>query len=161
MIEEPATVVSVELGHAMVETLQRPACGSCASTASCGTSVLSGLFKRRYNRLRVSNPIDARPGDQVIIGLPENTLLKVSFLAYLLPLVCMLLMAIVMQAVATHLVWRLGELPQVLGGLLGLIAGFFLLKRHAGQALNESGYQAAILRPANTDPVVFSKEYTG
>lgn len=161
MIEEPATVILVNDGYALVETRQRPACGACASSGNCSTSVLSGLFKRRYNRLRVSNPIDARPGDRVIIGLQENTLLKVSFLAYLLPLACMILMAILMQALARQFVWQVGELPQVLGGLFGLIAGFLLLKRYAGQERNESDYQAVILRPASTTPVAFSREFPG
>ncbi|MES9975722.1 MAG: SoxR reducing system RseC family protein, partial [Candidatus Thiodiazotropha sp.] len=116
MIEEPATVISIDDEHAVVETEQRPACGACANAGGCSTSVLSGLFKRRHNRLRVFNPIHARPGQRVIIGLQENALLKVSFLAYLLPLVCMILMAILMQAAATLFIWQIGELPQVVGG---------------------------------------------
>ncbi|PVV27727.1 MAG: peptide ABC transporter substrate-binding protein, partial [gamma proteobacterium symbiont of Ctena orbiculata] len=86
MIEEPATVISVDDGYAVVETQQRAACGTCASASSCSTSVLSGLFKRRHNRLRVSNPIHAKPGARVIIGVEENVFLKISFLVYLLPL---------------------------------------------------------------------------
>ncbi|PUB84978.1 MAG: hypothetical protein DBP01_14640, partial [gamma proteobacterium symbiont of Ctena orbiculata] len=118
-------------------------------------------FKRRHNRLRVFNPIHARPGQRVIIGLQENALLKVSFLAYLLPLVCMILMAILMQAAATLFIWQIGELPQVVGGLLGLIGGFILLRQLAGQKQNEPGYQAVILRLAGTVNVEFSKEYIG
>jgi sigma-E factor negative regulatory protein RseC len=161
MIEEPATVIFVDDGYAMVETQQRPACGSCASTSSCSTSVLSGLFKRRYTQIRVSNPIAAKPGEQVIIGLEENALLKISFLAYLLPLLCMMLMAILMRALATHLAWQLGELPQVLGGLFGLMTGYVLLQWFAGHKQNESRYQAVILRPLNTARVGFSKDYPG
>jgi sigma-E factor negative regulatory protein RseC len=150
MIEESATVISIDDGYATVETQQQPACGACAAASGCSTSVLSGLFKRSHTRLRVSNPIHAKPGEQVIIGLPENTFLKVSFLAYLLPLACMILIAILMQAVATHINWQFGELPQVLGGLLGLISGFFLLRLLTGQKQNEPGYQAVILRLAGT-----------
>lgn len=150
MIEEPATVISSDDGYAIVDTRERPACGACANAGGCSTSVLSGLFKRRHNRLRVSNPIHAKPGEQVVIGLREDTFLKVSFLAYLLPLLSMILTAILMQAVATYFNWQLGELPQVLGGLLGLISGFFLLRIFAGKTQNEPGYQAVILRLADT-----------
>jgi sigma-E factor negative regulatory protein RseC len=153
MIEESATIISVDDGYAIVETQLRPACGACASANSCSTSVLSGLFKRNNNRLRVSNPIHASPGEQVIIGLQEKTFLKVSFLAYLLPLVCMILVAILMQLVATNFNWQIGELPQVLGGLLGLISGLFLLRLFAGQKQDEPGYQAVILRLAGTTRV--------
>ncbi|MEW8053052.1 MAG: SoxR reducing system RseC family protein [Candidatus Thiodiazotropha sp.] len=161
MIEESATVISADDGYAVVETQQSPACGACANASGCSTSVLSGLFKRRHNRLRVSNPIDAKPGQQVIIGLQENTLLKVSLLAYLLPLVSMFLVAILMQAVATHFMWQLGELPQVVGGLLGLITGFILLRQLAVQKRDEPGYQAVILRLSGTVKIDFSKEYIG
>jgi sigma-E factor negative regulatory protein RseC len=161
MIEEPAIVISADDKYAIVETQQRPACGACTHTRDCSTSLLSALFKRSYNRLRVSNPIHAKAGEQVVIGLEENALLKVSFLAYLLPLICMILMAILLQAVTTYFKWRIGELPQVLGGLLGLIGGFYLLRLLAGQKQDEPGYQAVILRLADTARVEFPKEYVG
>ncbi|MCU7871567.1 MAG: SoxR reducing system RseC family protein [Candidatus Thiodiazotropha sp. (ex Lucinoma borealis)] len=161
MIEEPATVISLENDFAIVETQQRAACGSCSSVNSCSTTVLSGLFKRRHNRLKVANPIQARPGEQVIIGLQEQALLKVSFIAYLLPLVCMILVAILVQSLATQFAWQGGELPQVIGGLLGLISGFLLLKRLAEQRRDKPGYQPVILRQAKGTPVQFSKEYVG
>lgn len=161
MIEEPATVISAEDGYALVETHQRPACGACASAGSCSTSILSGLFKRRHNRLKVSNPIHAKPGEQVIIGLREEALLKISFMAYLFPLMCMILMAVLMQGLAAYFAWHAGELPQVTGGLLGLIGGFLLLKRLAGQGRERAGYKPVILRSAGTATVNFSKECVG
>ncbi|MGD8914229.1 MAG: SoxR reducing system RseC family protein [Candidatus Thiodiazotropha sp.] len=161
MIEEPAIVISTDDRYAIVETQQRPACGTCTSAGNCSTSVLSALFKRRHNRLRVSNPIHAKAGEQVVIGLEENALLKVSFLAYLLPLICMILVAILLQAVTTYFNWQIGELPQVLGGLLGLIGGFYLLRLLAEQKQDEPGYQTVILRLADTARVEFPKEYVG
>ncbi|MBT2970681.1 MAG: hypothetical protein B6D72_10080 [gamma proteobacterium symbiont of Ctena orbiculata] len=161
MIEEPATVISVDDGYAFVETRQSPACGACSSAGSCTTSVLSGLFKRRHTRLRVSNPIDAKAGEHVIIGLAEGALLKVSFMAYLLPLLSMILLALLMQVLASHFAWQAGELPQVAGGLLGLMAGFLLLRHIAGQQRDKPDYQAVILRLANTNTVEFSREYVG
>ncbi|MES9968848.1 MAG: SoxR reducing system RseC family protein [Candidatus Thiodiazotropha sp.] len=161
MIEEPATVISVDDGYAVVETQQRAACGTCDSAGSCSTTVLSGLFKRRHNRLRVSNPIHAKPGERVIVGVQENAFLKISFLAYLLPLLCMIVMAILMQAAATRFTPVIGELPQVVGGLLGLISGFFLLRLFTGQKQDQPGYQAVILRSADTASVNFSREYVG
>ncbi len=155
MIEESATVVRVEDGYAIVETQNQAACGSCQSSGSCSTSVLSGLFKRHKNELRVLNPISAKPGEQVIIGLQETSLLKVSFLAYLLPLACLLLMAVAAQQLSTQFVWMLGELPTILGGLLGLAIGLFLLRRSAAHRATDPNYQAVILRQAASQPVSF------
>jgi sigma-E factor negative regulatory protein RseC len=155
MIEESATVVQVKDGYTIVTTRQRAACGSCHSAGSCSTTVLSGLFKRRQNQLRVLNPIAAQPGEQVIIGLQEQALLKVSISAYLLPLACMLLLAIVVQQVSDRFMLSLGELPAIVGGLLGLIIGLFLFKRLSVRRSSDSNYQAVILRQAMTQQIPF------
>ncbi|MCU7904686.1 MAG: SoxR reducing system RseC family protein [Candidatus Thiodiazotropha sp. (ex Epidulcina cf. delphinae)] len=153
MIEEPATVVSLDEQYAVVVTEQRAACGSCRSAGGCSTTLLAGLFKRRHNQLTVLNPIQAKPGERVIIGLREQTLLKVSVLAYLLPLVCMIAAAILMQGLTAHFAWHGGELSLVVGGLLGLIAGLLPLRRLTGRKGGDPGYQVVILRQAGTTSV--------
>jgi sigma-E factor negative regulatory protein RseC len=155
MIEEHATVLQVDGTHAIVATQQRAACGSCASEGSCSTTVLSGLFKRRPNQLKVLNPIAAQPGEQVVIGLQEQALLKVSLTAYLLPLACMLLSAIAVQALTERFMLRFGELPTILGGLLGLIIGLFLFKALSRRRVSDPNYQAVILRQAMRQKVPF------
>jgi sigma-E factor negative regulatory protein RseC len=153
MIEESAIVVQVSDDYAIVETEQRAACGSCKSAGSCSTSLLSGLFKRRHNQLRVLNPIHARPGERVVIGVHENALLKVSFSAYLLPLLCMLLMAIAVEQLTDRFLYRLGELPIIGGGLLGLVIGLLLFRRLSARRLLDPDYQAVILRPVMTQHI--------
>ncbi len=155
MIEERATVVRLDEDYAVVETQQRAACGSCQSAGSCSTSVLAGLFKRRPNQLRVLNPIQAQPGEAVIIGLREQALLKVSFSAYLLPLVCMLLSAIVAHQLTLDFLPLLGELPTIGGGLLGLIFGIYLFKALAQRKATDPSYQPVILRQAMTQHIPF------
>jgi sigma-E factor negative regulatory protein RseC len=155
MIEETATVVDVQDDYAIVATAQRAACGSCDSSGSCSTSVLSGLFKRRQNQLTVLNPIHAQPGEQVIIGLQETALIKASFMAYLLPLLCMMFAAIAVQQLTEYYKLLGGELPIVVGGLLGLFAGLFLFKRITVRKRSDPAYQAVILRQANIHPARF------
>lgn len=155
MIEETAKVVRIEGEYAFVETEKRAACGSCESQGSCSTTVLAGLFKRRYNHLRVLNTVLAKPGEQVVIGLQEQALLKLSMLAYLLPLIFMILAAIAAQYLIGLFNIQSGELPQVIGGLLGLIGGFFLLRLLAHKNRHDPGYQAVILRHADRISVPF------
>jgi sigma-E factor negative regulatory protein RseC len=155
MIEETATVVRVDDEYAFVETQKRAACGSCQSQSSCSTTVLSGLFKRRFNHLKVLNTVSAKPGEQVVIGLQEQALIRLSMLAYLMPLFCMILVAIAAQYLMdTYTAYR-GELPQVIGGLLGLIGGFFLLKLLAFKNRHDPDYQAVMLRHADRVSVPF------
>ncbi|MCG8018038.1 MAG: SoxR reducing system RseC family protein [Candidatus Thiodiazotropha sp. 'RUGA'] len=155
MIEETAMVVRIDGEYAFVETQKRAACGSCDSQGSCSTTVLAGLFKRRYNHLRVVNTVFAKPGEQVIIGLQEQALVKLSMLAYLLPLISMILAAIAAQYLFGLFHIQSGELPQVIGGLLGLIGGFFLLRLLATKNRHDPGYQAVMLRHADRVSVPF------
>jgi sigma-E factor negative regulatory protein RseC len=156
MIEETATVVGLSDGFAIVETQQRAACNSCQSASGCSTSVLSGLFKRRPNQLKVLNPVHARPGDKVIIGLQESALLKVSMTAYLMPLFCMIVIAIGAEFLARTFAIQGGELPSIAGGLLGLLAGLMLFKRISARNASDPAFQAVILRLANSQPVRFA-----
>jgi sigma-E factor negative regulatory protein RseC len=153
MIEETARIVRVDHEFAFVETQQRAPCGSCQSTGSCSTTVLAGLFKRRPNELKVLNAIDAKPGEQVVIGIQEGALVKISLLVYLIPLVGILAGAIIVQQTVGYLKLSMGELPQVVGGLLGLIGGLMLLQRFALKRDHDPGFQAVILRRANQTPV--------
>ncbi len=155
MIEENATVVSCEGDRAVVETQQKAACGSCHSADSCGTSVISGLFKRKHNQLRVLNAIDAKPGERVVIGLQERALVNASLVAYLLPLFFMISFALAGQELMGQYFQSAGELIAILCGLLGLILGLFLAQRHALGGERDSAFQAVILRQASISPVHF------
>ena len=152
MIEESALVVACDDGFAIVETQSRAACGSCSAGSGCSTSVLAGLFKRKQNRLRVLNPIQAVPGQRVVIGLRERALVSSSLMVYLVPLVCLLLGAIAMREAALHWAWPSAELGGIVGGLLGLILGFVPLRRFARISSRNPNYQAVVLRRETGEP---------
>ena len=155
MIEETATVVACEDGFAIVETQSKAACGACGAEHSCSTSVLSDLFKRRHNRLKVLNPIQATPGQKVVVGIQEQALVTVSLMAYLMPLMCLILAAMATQQVALYWGWSYAELSSIAGGLLGLMAGLSLLKRFSLRNKHEPAFQAVILRLEVSQPVQF------
>ncbi len=155
MIEESARVLRVEAGFAVVETRQRAACGSCQSSGSCSTSVLAGLFKRHDNELRVLNSLDVHPGEEVIIGVQEQALVKLSLLAYLMPIMGMIAGAIVTDRWVRDYLSMSGELPQIIGGIMGLAGGFWLLQRFSRSRHNDPEYQAVILRRAPRTRVGF------
>jgi len=148
MLEESARVIACEAGFAIVETQVQAACSGCQAQAGCTTSALAGLFKRRHNRLKVLNPIQAAPGQGVIIGLPEQSLVSISLVAYLLPLWSMLLGAIGLQEAGAYWLWRGGELASIIGGLSGLAIGLLLLRRFSCRHAYDPSYQAVILRRA-------------
>ncbi|MFW2374164.1 MAG: SoxR reducing system RseC family protein [Gammaproteobacteria bacterium] len=90
MIEETATVVAVEGAYALLQTQRQSACQSCSVKTGCGTSVLSQVVGQRSSQLKVENTLQLKVGDEVVIGLLENSLVKGSLLIYALPIMLML-----------------------------------------------------------------------
>lgn len=142
MIETPATVVAVKPGLAWVETVRQSACGSCGSTGSCGTSVVAKLFGAPRSRLRIDDAQGLRVGEQVVIGIPDGTLVRASFVAYLIPL----LFLIAGSGVATHL--GAGEGGVALTGLAGLGIGFWVSGRLTGGPSARERYRPVLVRRA-------------
>jgi len=121
MLEETATVVAVENDSVWVESESRSACSQCSST-HCSSSALSQLFSVQRNRLRLDNDLDAQVGDQVVIGIPDELLVRASVWGYLFPLLAMVGFAIAGNA------WHLSEGLQVLLAMLGLAGGFYSVR---------------------------------
>lgn len=142
MIEEDARVVAAEPGFAWVEVRRRNACASCAISSGCGTSAISELFGARIDRLRVVNGIGAEVGDRVVIGIAEGALTRASLLAYLLPLLALMLAALGARMAGA------GEGLGALAGILGLGLGFWIAGRATGGTAGREGYRPVLLRGA-------------
>lgn len=128
MIEQTARVVSTQHGHAWVLPVNSANCNTCATKSSLGCSnALSFLTssKAKAEPIYVQNPLHAKPGEDVVIGMQGNTLIIYSLLAYLLPLISMLIFAILGGQV-----FQVLNLPHeagaTLAGVAGLISGFKL-----------------------------------
>ena len=94
MIEERARVIAVKNGQLLLEAQTRTACQGCEARKGCGTSVLSGWVGRKFTRFQAQNTVDAAVGDEVIVGLAEDAMLKGSILVYLMPLLAMIVSAV-------------------------------------------------------------------
>ena len=90
MIEERARVVAIEDDQLLLEAETRAACNACAARQGCGTSVLSKWVGRKFTRFQAQNTINAQVGDEVVVGLAEEAMLKGSVVVYLLPLLAMI-----------------------------------------------------------------------
>lgn len=147
MITERATVISCANGFAEVQTERRTSCSSCSAKSGCGTSLVESLFKRRASQLRVANPLDAQPGDQVTIGLEDGLVQRAALLLYAVPLMGLIGGAIFGDAV------QHSELASILFGLLGLGAGL-LVVRVVTQQTRLDASQACILRIERSSSVL-------
>ncbi|HBC56841.1 MAG TPA: hypothetical protein DCZ03_06725, partial [Gammaproteobacteria bacterium] len=63
----------------------------CSLNKGCGTASIDRLLGAKRARLKVMlTQLEVRPGDQVIIGIPEHSMLRMAVMVYFLPLVGMI-----------------------------------------------------------------------
>ncbi|MEQ1602437.1 MAG: SoxR reducing system RseC family protein [Methylophilaceae bacterium] len=145
MIEENAIVVDLENDMAMLEVIRRTPCGLCGQTRGCGISLWGRLFGHRNNVFKAINRVNARIGDNVIVGINEQALLMSALTLYGIPLLTTLAGALVGAAFPGENS-LLADRHAAFGALAGLVAGLLWLKVHSsGLGLN-SNYQPVILR---------------
>lgn len=144
MLEESAIVIDVHDGYLWVESQSRSACGQC-STSSCTTSVISKMFGVRANHLMLKNSLDVRPGQHVIIGIPDDLLVRASIWAYMVPLIFM-----VMGTVLGNILGLNDGLQSVLA-LSGLILGFYLVRGITQSVKSRKRFIPQLLRVADND----------
>ncbi len=87
MIEELAVVVKIENHQVWVVSGQNSACGGCQQKASCTTNALGSVLKKKS--VPVDCDIQLKTGDEVMVAIDENLLLRASLLLYLVPLIAL------------------------------------------------------------------------
>jgi len=144
-LTETGRVVAVEEKSIWVETIRRSTCGSCAAEKGCGHGLMNKVSdgKRAYVRVLPGSPgIDAcKIDDQVRFSIPEEVILRGSFVAYLLPLLAML-------GGAAGAAWLFPGSPDAaaaLGAGAGLAIGFAAVRWHALVHRDDPGYQPVLL----------------
>jgi sigma-E factor negative regulatory protein RseC len=125
MIEEKAVVISSNAQYAWVSPMKSGSCSGCPSESTCSTSFLNSILKRKSQRtIRIENLDNATTGEHVIVGIHSVNLLLSSVLAYLLPILCLLLFALIGKVF-------FNETVSIVLGLAGLAFGFLAANRAA------------------------------
>ncbi|WP_257295704.1 SoxR reducing system RseC family protein [Endozoicomonas sp. YOMI1] len=91
MIEEQGRVLAVQCDFVWVETIRQSGCSSCIARNGCGQH-LSEQYRASssFSYIKALCPWVVKKGDMVVVGIPEDSLLKASFLIYLFPLLLMM-----------------------------------------------------------------------
>lgn len=145
MIEEQIEVVEVLGDQLILQAKTKSACGSCAVNKGCGTSLLSKVVGRKFTRFQVDNSVNAVAGDTVVVGIPEDALLKGSLVMYILPIVFMLSFAVFSDfALSVSLQSR--DLIIAGSSITGLILGFLLSKWYFQRQSNAQHFSPVVLR---------------
>jgi sigma-E factor negative regulatory protein RseC len=94
--------------------------------------------------LRIEDTQGLQLGERVVIGIPDGTLVRASFVAYLLPLVSLIAAA----GLATRL--GAGEGAVALTGIAGLEIGLWLSGLMTGGQSARDRYRPVLLRRGST-----------
>jgi sigma-E factor negative regulatory protein RseC len=87
MIEELAVVVKIENHQVWVEAGTNSACGGCVQKGTCATNAIGSVLKKKS--VPVDCDIQLKTGDQVMVAIDENMLLRAALLLYLVPLIAL------------------------------------------------------------------------
>lgn len=126
MITEIGTVQEIKKTYAVIKVQKSSACAQCSSRETCDIS-------NRDMTIEVINDIQAKKGDLVKLTMPEGTLLKASFLVYLLPVIALLAGAFSGKALAAAM--DINQTLASLGGgflLMGIVF-YLLIRRHRSE----------------------------
>ena len=146
MLEETAQVVRIIGNEVWVETQRRSSCSSCSAEKGCGTATLSKVLGNRRNVVRVLSAMPLRVGDQVVIGIREQALVRGSLAVYAVPILLLLLGGLIGELGAEQFIWENAEFASVTLGISGLIAGLVWLKRFTRRIRNDPNFQPVVLR---------------
>ena len=124
-----------------VETMAKESCGSCSANTTCGHSILGRWFTRR----RQCIPVGCRKGEAsllavgqwVEVGMPVSLIVRASLVAYMLPLVGLLIGTLLFSQFA--MAWQLAlsvEMSSIIGAVVGLLLGVWAAKRVSQRLLN-------------------------
>ncbi len=148
MIEETAQVVALSDDGIWVETQRRSACGQCAANKGCGTATLSRVLGNKRSRIKALNPQEKKVsvGDEVVIGINEQALVRGSLAIYIAPLLALFVFGILGQTLATQFAVFNSDIVVIGFSILGLLAGFGWVRSFSKAISVDEQYQPVLLR---------------
>jgi sigma-E factor negative regulatory protein RseC len=155
MLEEAAQVVRIDGDEVWVETQRRSTCASCAAEKGCGTATLAKVLGKRRTLVRVLSDQPLSVGDQVVIGIREQALVRGSLAVYAVPILLLLLGGLTGELGAQHFLWDNAELASLVLGVSGLMAGLLWLRQFTRRIEYDDNYQPLVLRKLVSDAAKF------
>lgn len=95
MARETAIVTGLSGNYAMVRTERTAGCSACSEKNLCNS--LGGGKDLEFQAM---NPVNAKPGDTVLLDFKASRLLQLSFLLYIFPIIVLLTGAVIGDSIA-------------------------------------------------------------
>lgn len=144
MLLESGRVVAVETDGVWVETIRKSTCGSCAVQKGCGHGLLNSVSSGRRSLIRaLPGDLDlaqCHVDDEVQISIPDEVILRGSFIVYIIPLVIMMAGTMMGSSVATN-----ADVGGAVGAAAGFVLGFSLVRLHARLHRDDRSLQPTVV----------------
>jgi len=140
MVTEEGIVTRLGSDMAFVKTIRTDACESCSVKDSCNT-----MGGGKEVEVEAINTVGAKVGDRVTLGLETAPMLKISFLLYVFPILCLIAGALIGQHFAPK--YQLDPSAISVAGAFLLFFIAFLCIRVVGKKLSGNAkYRAKVIR---------------
>ena len=117
MLEQTAEVIRTASDGVWVQAVEPSGCGTCGGQG-CSSRRIAELFQRKPRNFLVDCDLALAPGDRVVVGIADGSVLRSALRAYGLPLALMLVGALLAQAVQP------GDGSALAGMLVGAAVGW-------------------------------------
>jgi sigma-E factor negative regulatory protein RseC len=138
MVSEQGIIEKITDRKATVRVRKSIACAQCSSRTSCNIS-------DRDIFVEVQNDLQARVGDLVEISIPEGTMLKLSVIVYLFPIISLMIGAFLGGFIANFLQTK-SSWPAIISGVIFLGLAFCVLKMFERKKMSGGTYYPRMTR---------------
>lgn len=121
MLEQTAEVIQTASDGVWVQAVEPSGCGTCGGQG-CSSRRIAELFQRKPRQFLVDCDLALAPGDRVVVGIANGSVLKSALRVYGLPLGLMLAGALLAKAIQP------GDGSAVAGMLIGGVVGWLIAR---------------------------------
>ncbi|UCF95171.1 MAG: SoxR reducing system RseC family protein [Desulfobacterales bacterium] len=146
MATEQGVVVKVDATTAWVKTVKSGACQGCTARGTC--HAMGGSDDREVEAL---NAAGAAVGDRIVMSFETSSLLKVTFLLYLFPILVLLAGALIGQKLGPILDFNASAFSAIVG-FASFLGAFKFIKSKANQLAQKDEYRPKIIRILKQPP---------
>ena len=140
MATEQGIVIRTETETAWVKTKRSEACEGCSSRGAC--SVMGGGEEMEVEAI---NAAGGKVGDRVVLSFETASLLKATFLVYIIPVIFLLIGALIGQKLA--LILTLNEsMSAAIGSLLLGGLSILFVKIKGNRMAQQEEYRPKVIR---------------
>ncbi|MEJ2514780.1 MAG: SoxR reducing system RseC family protein [Gammaproteobacteria bacterium] len=146
MITEAGRVLALEGDHAWIACRRQVECARCAEGKGCGGGVLGRLLGDRLHRVRAgTGGLALEVGDQVLIGLQEDAVMRAAVVVYLVPLVLAVIGGLAGYSVSD------ADLAAAVGAAAGIALGLGWARDFGRRHETDARFQPVVLRRVGND----------